>query len=238
MASSSKEAAPIPRGRRESKELPSIRCLGKGLSGIIYETTWLGNRYARKDFPLGSVKHNDVFEKEAKSLLELDHPNIVKCYGYTTGMSSCSLLQEYVDNNLQNTREKKIEDQRKKAAGSNTTFQSSRVLPAEKIKPLFPSMVQEAHVSSNTLENTRLFGLPMAVDIIFQIATGMEYLHDHGISHGDLKPSNVLLQWESGVLKVKVRQYSFSYCELSFLIEPKRIFVLSVQLKVLPSRYI
>jgi len=129
---SEREAFNSPR-RLESKQLPSVRSLGKGLSGFIYETTWLGNRYARKDFPLGPVKRCYVFEKEVKPLFDLHHPNIVKCIGFTVEKSSCSLVQEYLDDDLQNTMQRRIEVQRKK--NSSSTLRS-RVLNIDEIKRL------------------------------------------------------------------------------------------------------
>uniref|UniRef100_A0A7N0RE22 Protein kinase domain-containing protein n=1 Tax=Kalanchoe fedtschenkoi TaxID=63787 RepID=A0A7N0RE22_KALFE len=38
------------------------------------------------------------------------------------------------------------------------------------------------------------FSVPVAVDIMLQIARGMEYLHSLKIYHGDLKPSNIFLR--------------------------------------------
>lgn len=37
------------------------------------------------------------------------------------------------------------------------------------------------------------FDLPIALDILLQIAQGMKYLHDKKMAHRDLKPSNILL---------------------------------------------
>lgn len=209
MASSSYQGASSNSQRRlESKDLPSVRRLGKGLSGFFYETTWGGNKFVRKDFPLGSVKH-EVFKEEAIALLDLEHPNIVKCPHYVLGKSSCSLLLEYVDDNLQNVMQMRIEAQRKRNS-SDSGMLCSRALDVDETHKLLLTKAMEKENtgvnagSSKIAENETPvpFELPEAADIVLKIATGMEYLHNNGIAHGDLKPRNVLVGSGGRIVKV------------------------------------
>ncbi|KAG0556571.1 hypothetical protein KC19_11G063600 [Ceratodon purpureus] len=215
MASSSGEVASGPDQKRlDSKELPSICSLGKGLSGFIYETKWKGTKYARKDFPLGSEECNSVFKDEVKSLFALDDPNIVKCFGYTVGDSSCSLLLEYVDSNLQNTIQRSIEAQRTKNSADSSGTLRLRIVDVDEVKGLLSSIEENRKITgvdegtSKTLGRSNIpFEVPEAVNIISQIVAGMKYLHDNRVVHGDLKPKNVLLSSESGSVKVKLADF-------------------------------
>lgn len=188
----------------QSSDLPSRRLLGKGLRGIVYETMLDGTRYARKDFV---EVPKDIFQDEASVLIRLgEHENIVKTYGLTVDDSSCSLVLEYMDDDLLSFLQKRKESKRSQAreGSKNLPGETSRLIDSSldkfikerRKKPVIPD------TSPPPLE------LQEALDVMLQIATGMEYLHERNIAHGDLKPRNVLVTYSNkGKKSVKVADF-------------------------------
>lgn len=53
----------------------------------------------------------------------------------------------------------------------------------------------DVFIKENSCQKKRMsFSIPVAVDIMLQIARGMEYLHSRNTYHGELNPSNILLK--------------------------------------------
>ncbi|KAG0611191.1 hypothetical protein M758_7G122600 [Ceratodon purpureus] len=66
------------------KSLEDVRQIGKGSFGTVFETMWLGDAYAKKEFDT----HCKDFADEANALAKLNHPHIVKVF--TASSESCT----------------------------------------------------------------------------------------------------------------------------------------------------
>lgn len=63
-----------------------------------------------------------------------------------------------------------------------------------------PFLVSELCKRGNALSYLRKYPRANRVQLVYQIANGMEYLHSKGVLHGDLKASNVLIDERGGAL--------------------------------------
>ncbi len=70
-------------------------------------------------------------------------------------------------------------------------------------------------------DNKVPFTLPVALDIMLQIARGLKYIHERGVGHRDIKPSNILMTptpvpelVEMGYVEVKLADFGMTKAKL------------------------
>ena len=117
------------------------------------------------------------FEREAKTLAALNHPNIAAIYGLEDADGIKALVLELVEGPTL----------AEKLAGSGLSATGSG-----------PGNAQSPKRKAQSL---RALGIDEALPIARQIAEALEAAHEHGIVHRDLKPANVKVR-PDGVVKV------------------------------------
>jgi len=180
--------------------------LGAGGMGEVYRAkdTNLDREVAIKVLPdemARDVERITRFEREAKLLASLNHPNIAAVYGFETAASSRAAgfsLREASETEDQATPQRSREES---VGEDSTTLASSRKLKhaAQGLYFLVMELV-EGQTLGKRLEEGPL-AMEDALDVAKQMAEGLEAAHDKGIIHRDLKPGNVMIDAD-GTVKI------------------------------------
>ncbi|MDE3135710.1 MAG: PD40 domain-containing protein [Acidobacteriota bacterium] len=143
-----------------------VGALGAGGMGEVYRArdTKLGREVALKVLPqefAADAERMARFEREAKVLASLNHPNIASIYGFEDssgeGTPARALVMELVE--------------------------------GQTLAELIASEAKGARAGMS--EPRGAIPIDEALPIAKQIAEGLEYAHERGIVHRDLKPANV-----------------------------------------------
>ena len=167
-----------------------IAAIGAGGMGEVYRArdTKLGREVALKVLPEALATDPERlarFEREAKLLASLNHPNIATIHGFEDSSGVHTLVMELVEGQ---TLAEIISGSGWRAASNSaeratTGGGEAKDARARASAPLGAISLDEA--------------LPIAK----QIAEGLEYAHERGIVHRDLKPANVKIT-PDGVVKI------------------------------------
>ena len=159
--------------------------LGAGGMGEVWRATdtKLGREVALKVLPEAFASDPDRlarFEREAKVLASLNHPNIAHLYG----LENLEIDEKAVGEGFIPSRD----DER---AGINPAPTTVHMLVMELVE------------GEDLSERIRRGAIPIdeAIPIAVQIAEALEAAHEAGIVHRDLKPANIKLT-ENGTVKV------------------------------------
>jgi eukaryotic-like serine/threonine-protein kinase len=156
--------------------------IGVGGMGEVYlaTDTNLARQVAIKVLPASVAADPDRlarFDREARTLAALNHPNIAAIYGLERSNGITALVMELVEGP---TLADIIAGDRQSAIGDRSG---------------------SAHRPSPTAHGPRALPLDEALAIARQIAEALEAAHEQGIIHRDLKPANIKVR-PDGTVKV------------------------------------
>ena len=159
--------------------------------GAVYRArdTRLGREVALKVLPEAVAGDGDRlarFEREARTLAALNHPNIAQIYGFEETSGSQALIMELVEGEDLSTLIARARGEDPRLRSDGAPGLQPRGTPAGSEDPALHSE-----------------GIPVAdtLPIARQIALALEAAHEQGIIHRDLKPANVKIK-SDGVVKV------------------------------------
>jgi len=171
-----------------------LREIGRGGMGIVYEAVQLslGRRVALKVLPFASAldtKQLQRFKTEAHAAAQLHHTNIVPVYAVGCERGMHFYAMQLIDGRPLDQVIGEMRGESKGASASAPTMelQAATTAPPEKS----PGSIQR---TSHSRESFR-----SAARIAVQVAEALEYAHDAGVVHRDIKPGNLLIDARGNV---------------------------------------
>ncbi len=195
-----------------------VREIGRGGMGVVFEARQLSldRRVAVKVLPerlLGSERHVVRFQREAQSAARLHHVNIVPVFGVGTQGRTHYYVMQYIDGfgldqvvlELRRQREDsglqvellEPDETLTGTAGQlwSADFTTRRLRIRGKDDGALDHVLQQAEWIRG--EDGRFWCNVAGIGM--QVAAALQFAHDEGVLHRDVKPSNLLLDGEGKV---------------------------------------
>jgi len=182
-----------------------LAVLGAGGMGEVYRArdTKLGRDVALKVLPEAFARDAERmarFQREAKVLASLNHPNVAAIYGFEHSGSTHGLVMELVEGPTLAER----------IGGAATGTSPTPAGLSDKTR-------RDASTAKGDrrAELGRAIPVDEAVKIAKQICEALEYAHERGIVHRDLKPANVKVTNDDAVKVLDFGLFNESYGRFS-----------------------
>jgi serine/threonine protein kinase len=167
-----------------------IREIGRGGMGIVYEAEQLSldRRVALKVLPLAGVldeRQLQRFRREAQAAAHLHHTNIVPVFAVGCERGVHYYAMQYIEGCPLSTIITELATRRLTTPVPSNAG-SSALLPA----PLASGWSQALTAAGSSAGEARFAAV---AQLGIQAATALQYAHERGVIHRDVKPSNLLL---------------------------------------------
>lgn len=176
--------------------------IGSGGMGEVWKARdQLGNLIAIKTLlsrDVTSRDHLQRFKTEAVIMSKLAHHNVCRVYdvGEYEGIHYIAMelvdgvvLSDILAHGASNSSDTRDFESRNSDLGSIVqTIRKEKSTSSGTAKNLEPLP------ASNTAKTYRILPMPQTLNLIIKIAEAMQYAHEHGILHRDLKPGNIMIR--------------------------------------------
>jgi eukaryotic-like serine/threonine-protein kinase len=171
-----------------------IRELGRGGMGVVYEAVQLslGRRVALKVLPFAAsldARHLQRFKTEAHAAAQLHHTSIVPVYAVGCDRGTHFYAMQLIEGR---PLDEVIREWRGEAPGQRDNDATVDL----RVSPTKPATVA---TTAGTATNRGREMFRTAARIIAEAASALEYAHDAGVIHRDIKPGNLLLDAKGNV---------------------------------------